>query len=51
MLAASDVIGMLAVVFGIAGSLTMGTLMVRAGMSQVFGTPADNMMVSTSSSR
>ena len=40
----SDVIGILAVVFGIAGSLAMGTLMTRSGLTEVFGTPADNMM-------
>jgi len=36
---AADVIGVLAVVFGLAGSLTMGTLQVRAGLTEVFGTP------------
>jgi glycine betaine transporter len=36
---ASDVIGVLAVIFGLAGSLTMGTLQVRAGLTQVFDTP------------
>jgi glycine betaine transporter len=41
---AADVIGVLAVVFGLAGSLTMGTLQVRAGLTQVFGTP-DSILV------
>jgi glycine betaine transporter len=35
----ADVIGVLAVIFGLAGSLTMGVLQVRAGLSEVFGTP------------
>jgi glycine betaine transporter len=34
---ASDVIATLAVVFGLAGSLTMGVFQVRAGISEVFG--------------
>ena len=34
--ALADVLGVLAVVFGIAGSLTMGTLQVRGGLSAVF---------------
>ena len=34
--AVADVLGVLAVVFGIAGSLTMGTLQVRGGLSAVF---------------
>lgn len=37
----ADVVGVLAVVFGLAGSLTMGTLQVRAGLNEVFGVPAD----------
>lgn len=40
----SDVVGVLAVVFGIAGSLAMGVLMTRSGMTEVFATPADNLM-------
>jgi glycine betaine transporter len=40
----ADVIGVMAVVFGMAGSLAMGTLMTRSGMSEVFGTPNDNTM-------
>lgn len=40
----ADVVGVLAVVFGIAGSLAMGTLMTRTGMTEVFGTPSDNWM-------
>ncbi len=34
----ADVLGVLAVVFGLAGSLTMGTLQVRAGLAEVAGT-------------
>jgi glycine betaine transporter len=37
----ADVLGVLAVVFGLAGSLTMGTLQVRAGLDEVFGTGVD----------
>ncbi|MEL7416706.1 MAG: BCCT family transporter, partial [Pseudomonadota bacterium] len=33
----ANVLGVLAVVFGLAGSLTMGTLQVRGGLSAVFG--------------
>ena len=33
----ADVLGVLAVVFGLAGSLTMGTLQVRGGLGAVFG--------------
>lgn len=40
----ADIIGVLAVVFGMAGSLAMGTLMTRSGMNEVFGTPNNNMM-------
>ena len=40
----ADIIGVMAVVFGMAGSLAMGTLMTRSGMTEVFGTPADNTM-------
>lgn len=35
----ANVLGVLAVVFGLAGSLTMGTLQVRAGLSEVSGAP------------
>ena len=42
--AISDIIGVMAVVFGMAGSLAMGTLMTRSGMSEVFGTPDNNTM-------
>ncbi len=34
----ADILAVIAVVFGLAGSLAMGTLMVRSGMSAVFGT-------------
>jgi glycine betaine transporter len=40
----SDILAVMAVVFGLAGSLAMGTLMARSGMSEVFGTPTDNTM-------
>lgn len=33
----ADVLGVLAVVFGLAGSLSMGTLQVRAGLGEIFG--------------
>ncbi|HEX6141889.1 MAG TPA: BCCT family transporter [Geminicoccaceae bacterium] len=33
----ADVLGVLAVIFGLAGSLSMGTLQVRAGLGEVFG--------------
>ena len=36
----ADVLGVLAVVFGLAGSLTMGTLQVRGGLDAVFATGA-----------
>ncbi|MFK5968784.1 MAG: BCCT family transporter [Candidatus Marithrix sp.] len=37
---AADIIGVLAVIFGLAGSLTMGVLQVRAGLGEVFSIPA-----------
>lgn len=33
----SDILGVLAVISGLAGSLSMGTLQVRAGLAEVFG--------------
>jgi glycine betaine transporter len=36
---AADVLGVLAVVFGLAGSLAMGALQVRSGLAAVFGAP------------
>jgi glycine betaine transporter len=36
----ADVIGVLAVIFGLAGSLTLGILQVRAGLGEIFGTPS-----------
>jgi len=36
----ADIIGVLAVIFGLAGSLTMGVLQVRAGLGEVFNVPA-----------
>ena len=35
---AADILAVLSVIFGLAGSLAMGTLMVRSGMGAVFGT-------------
>ncbi len=35
----ADILGVLAVVFGLAGSLAMGTLAVRSGMTLAYGTP------------
>src|SRR5918998_739824 len=40
----SDIVAVLAVVFGLAGSLAAGVLLTRAGMTEVFGTPATNTM-------
>ena len=40
----ADVVAVLAVIFGLAGSLTMGTLMVRSGLHSVFGTETDTTM-------
>lgn len=37
----ADILAVIAVIFGLAGSLAMGTLMVRSGMSAVFGTEQD----------
>jgi glycine betaine transporter len=37
----ANILGVLAVVFGLAGSLTMGTLQVRAGLAETIGTPLD----------
>ena len=37
----SDILAVIAVIFGLAGSLAMGTLMVRSGMNAVFDTPND----------
>ncbi len=34
----SEILAVLSVIFGLAGSLAMGTLMVRSGMNSVFGT-------------
>jgi glycine betaine transporter len=41
---AANVLGVLAVVFGLAGSLTMGALQVRGGLASVFGTDASDTM-------
>lgn len=41
----ADILAVIAVIFGLAGSLAMGTLMVRSGLHSVFGTDnASNMM-------
>ncbi len=37
----ADILAVIAVIFGLAGSLAMGTLMVRSGMSAVFDTNQD----------
>lgn len=37
---AADVLGVVAVVFGLAGSLAMGALQVRSGLGALFGVPA-----------
>ena len=37
----ADILAVIAVIFGLAGSLAMGTLMVRSGMHAVFGTGQD----------
>jgi len=37
----SDILAVIAVIFGLAGSLAMGTLMVRSGMAAVFDTSQD----------
>ena len=39
---AADVLGVVAVILGLAGSLALGTLQVRAGLGEVFGVPATN---------
>ncbi|WP_462330214.1 BCCT family transporter [Thiohalocapsa halophila] len=39
--AVANVLGVFAVVFGLAGSLTMGTLQIRAGLGELVGTPLD----------
>ncbi len=42
----ADILAVVAVIFGLAGSLAMGTLMVRSGMSAVFGTDGSSNAVS-----
>ena len=37
----ANVLGVFAVVFGLAGSLTMGTLQIRAGLGELIGSPLD----------
>ena len=41
----ADVIAVMAVVFGLAGSLGMGTLLVRSGLAEVFGTDPNSLAV------
>ena len=43
---AADILAVVAVIFGLAGSLAMGTLMVRSGMSSVFGTDGSSNAIS-----
>jgi glycine betaine transporter len=40
----ADVIGVFAVVFGLAGSLVLGVLQVRAGLTEVFGIPSTTLV-------
>jgi len=42
--ATADILAVIAVIFGLAGSLAMGTLMVRSGMGFVFGTENSSTM-------
>jgi glycine betaine transporter len=42
----ADVLAVVAVIFGLAGSLAMGTLMVRSGMHSVFGTDSGSTTIS-----
>ena len=37
----ANLLGVFAVVFGLAGSLTMGTLQIRAGLGKLIGSPLD----------
>ncbi len=41
----ADVVAVMAVVFGLAGSLGMGTIMVRSGLAEVFGTDPGSLTV------
>ncbi|MFP3983370.1 MAG: BCCT family transporter [Desulfurivibrionaceae bacterium] len=41
----ADLVAIVAVAFGIAGSLGMGVMQINAGLAEVFGTPADSMTV------
>jgi len=41
--ALADLIAVVAVAFGIAGSLGMGVMQINAGLSEVFGTPAESL--------
>ena len=43
---AADILAVIAVIFGLAGSLAMGTLMVRSGMHSVFGTDGSSTIIS-----
>ena len=43
---AADILAVVAVIFGLAGSLAMGTLMVRSGMHSVFGTDSGSNTIS-----
>jgi glycine betaine transporter len=42
----ADVVAVLAVVFGLAGSLGMGVVQMNYGLAEVFGVPADSLAVS-----
>jgi glycine betaine transporter len=41
--AGADLVGVLAIAFGVAGSMGMGTLQIRSGLSAAFGLPADSL--------
>lgn len=43
---AADVIGMLAIAFGVAGSIGMGVLQIHSGLAAVWGVPSDSIVVS-----
>lgn len=42
---AADVLAILAVAFGVAGSIAMGTMQVHSGLTELFGIPADSAAV------
>ncbi len=44
--AGADLIGVLAIAFGVAGSVGMGALQIRSGLSSAFGVPGDSVALS-----